>query len=227
MMKSKYIMGIGPISLILGLSTAYSVNDLKKSEAVNHIEVDASEVLPKNKNISPKESLEASAPHLNLEQLKADLSIDFEAPNILKEDILRRWYFGTKEEKKFGTPDEWIFIDDGEQARWVSPDAVEESHNYNLRDLCMATAGRVVESCLKSSGISCQLIEEAQCECAEGTKWKDEQGCILTNTEGLYISLNQSELAQGFYLGLPNQKKLNTPDDWGWVEAGKNSAWRK
>lgn len=37
--------------------------------------------------------------------------------------------------------------------------------------------------------------------------------------------ISEEELKQGRYYGDYNQKKIGTPDDWLWSEAGKSSAW--
>lgn len=39
--------------------------------------------------------------------------------------------------------------------------------------------------------------------------------------------ITDSELDAGWYYGFEYQKKLNTPGDWVWVDAGKTSQWRK
>ncbi|HEX7841426.1 MAG TPA: hypothetical protein VF469_28330 [Kofleriaceae bacterium] len=39
--------------------------------------------------------------------------------------------------------------------------------------------------------------------------------------------MSRTELAQGWYWGFEYQKKLDTPADWVWIEAGKSSKWCK
>lgn len=39
--------------------------------------------------------------------------------------------------------------------------------------------------------------------------------------------ITPAELAQGWYWGFEYQKKLETPTDWVWIEAGKSSKWCK
>lgn len=39
--------------------------------------------------------------------------------------------------------------------------------------------------------------------------------------------ISEQELAEGHYYGFEYQKKLNTPRDWVWVEAGRSSSWRR
>lgn len=38
--------------------------------------------------------------------------------------------------------------------------------------------------------------------------------------------ITAKDLEQGWYYGYEYQKKLNTPRDWRWVDAGRSSAWR-
>lgn len=39
--------------------------------------------------------------------------------------------------------------------------------------------------------------------------------------------ITDHDLAAGFYYGFEYQKKLNTPRDWVWIEAGRSSQWRR
>ena len=39
--------------------------------------------------------------------------------------------------------------------------------------------------------------------------------------------ITDHDLAAGFYYGFEYQKKLNTPQDWVWIEAGRSSQWRR
>jgi len=56
-----------------------------------------------------------------IDQLEASLLGQISQPDILKEDILRGWYLGNENEKRYGTPDSWIFVEDGKQSKWMSP----------------------------------------------------------------------------------------------------------
>ena len=162
-----------------------------------------------------------------IDNLEANLSQEMKQPDISREDVLRGWYLSPKEGKKYGTPEAWVFIEEGDNSRWTSPNVTEEEEEMDQRALCVETAGHYSASCLQTTDAQCQNQEKNSCECSDGTKWKQDQGCILTNTKGSFVALNTVELEQGFYLGLPNQKKLNTPENWGWFESGKNSTWRK
>ena len=39
--------------------------------------------------------------------------------------------------------------------------------------------------------------------------------------------ITRTDLGQGWYWGDEYQKKLDTPMDWVWIEAGKSSKWCK
>lgn len=162
-----------------------------------------------------------------VDEILADISIQMHRPNILKSDILRGWYIGGREDKKYGTPDTWIFVVDGENPKWMSPHSLDEEVLIDEQQLCKETAGAYLASCLETSDLDCDYVDESHCECLNESKWKDGQGCILTTQRGSYVSINNLELEKGWYYGLPNEKKLNTPADWIWVEKGKESAWKK
>jgi len=40
------------------------------------------------------------------------------------------------------------------------------------------------------------------------------------------FEITQQDLDRGWYWGLEDQKKIGTPEDWHWVEAGRSSMWR-
>jgi hypothetical protein len=162
-----------------------------------------------------------------VERQLAELRRQLAQPNILKEDIVRGWYLADRSEKKYGTPSGWIFVEDGDGSRWMSPHFMEEESLIDNRRLCERTAGKYLASCLDTADTECEYVTESHCECSYGTKWHEEQGCILTSEAGAYVAINQDELEKGWYSGLPNQKKLNTPVDWEWVEKGRDSAWMK
>jgi len=174
----------------------------------------------------------ADEPELDVDYKKADdrlaeIARQLNQPNILKDDILRGWYLGAKADRKFGTPDTWIFVDDGKDSKWISPNLLEEEDNIDSHQLCRATAGTYVPSCLQTSDPDCEYVDQSFCQCLPGSAWMDGQGCILATERGSFVSINSAELEQGWYLGLPNEKKLNTPSDWSWVEEGRESKWSK
>lgn len=167
-------------------------------------------------------------PIRQMEKELSELNREINRPNVLKEDILRGWYLAAEHEKKYGTPDNWIFIEDGDKSRWVSPLRLEEVEVMDDRTLCRTTAGTYQLSCADSSESGCEYeAAKSHCACSYGSRWRDGEGCILTSDKGAYVAINQEELDRGWYFGLPSQKKLNTPSDWVWEEAGKKSIWKK
>ncbi len=170
---------------------------------------------------------ESEVDYKKMQAMLSELNKEMNQPNILKDDVLRGWYLGQKDEKKYGTPKDWIWIDDGENSKWVSPNSVEEVEIVDDRELCKDTAGTYKISCLDTTDSDCEYVPESYCHCSYLSKWKDHQGCILVNEDGLYVAINSQELERGWYHGLPSQKKLNTPSNWIWIEAGRDSIWSK
>ncbi|MFH0838318.1 MAG: hypothetical protein V1880_03570 [Patescibacteria group bacterium] len=170
---------------------------------------------------------ESEKDYEKVDQILADISAQMNQPNILKSDILRGWYLGRKSDKKYGTPDTWVFAEDGDNSKWMSSNIIEEGDLIDSRKLCRKTAGTYIASCLHTSDPDCEYVDESSCECLAGSKWMDGQGCLLVTERGSYASINNSELQRGWYFGLPNEKKLNTPADWIWVEKGRQSVWQK
>ncbi len=162
-----------------------------------------------------------------VDDILADISAQMHQPNVLKTDILRGWYLGAKSDRKYGTPDTWVFVDEGGNSKWMSPNALEEGDLIDGRQLCKETAGSYFASCLQTSDSDCEYVGESYCQCLLGSKWKDGQGCILVTQRGGYVAINNAELGKGWYFGLPSEKKLNTPSDWSWVEKGRESVWQK
>ncbi|MDH5737755.1 MAG: hypothetical protein OEZ23_05560 [Gammaproteobacteria bacterium] len=155
-----------------------------------------------------------------------DIEGQLHQPNIVKSDIVRGWYLASEQEKKYGTPDTWVFVDDGAKSRWVSSNILDEDSLIDDSRLCRSTAGNYTSSCLETSDEACEYVGESFCKCIEGSRWKDGQGCILITEKGSFEAINSKELEQGWYFGLPNEKKLNTPADWIWHEDGQKSMWR-
>ncbi len=165
--------------------------------------------------------------YAKVDRILADISAQMHQPNVLKTDILRGWYLGGESDKKYGTPDTWVFVEDGENSKWMSTNVLEEEDLIDGRQLCKKTAGSYFASCLQTSDSDCEYVGESYCQCLLGGKWKDGQGCILATQRGGYVSINNAELEKGWYFGLPSEKKLNTPSDWSWVEKGRASVWQK
>jgi len=162
----------------------------------------------------------------DMEDILEEIDKELNRPNISEEDIKRGWYYGSEEDKKYGTPDSWVWVEDSDESRWVSPNILEDADTAEDRILCDQTAGTYVVSCLDTEASDCEYASKSQCHCIEGSKWRDRQGCILTDEEGSFIPITQDDLRQGWYIGLPNEKKLDTPANWIWVEGGQNSRWQ-
>ena len=162
----------------------------------------------------------------DMEMLLNEIDKDLNRPNITEQDIRRGWYYGLETDMKYGTPTSWIWVNDSKESRWISPNIIEESDYEEEKILCDETAGKYIVSCIDTEVSDCEYIPETECRCIESSIWVDRQGCILTDEEGELVSVSQNELSQGWYLGLPNEKKLNTPSAWIWAEAGKDSRWQ-
>ncbi|QQR83767.1 hypothetical protein IPJ72_00980 [Candidatus Peregrinibacteria bacterium] len=150
---------------------------------------------------------------------------DLDRPTISAQDIERGWYYGGRDDKKFGTPDSWRLIQDGERTRWARMGLVEAFIATESDQLCRQTAGKYVFSCLDHEVDGCEYILESLCRCSEKTQWFDQQGCIQIDSAGQPVEITLNELEAGFYLGLTNQKKLNTPPEWTWEDLGPQSRW--
>jgi hypothetical protein len=162
----------------------------------------------------------------DMEKLLDDIDKELNSPNITEEDIRRGLYYASENDKKYGTPSSWIWIDDGDKSRWMSPNIMEQTDISELKDLCVKTAGSYVISCLDTEVPGCEYTAKSRCNCIENSKWDEQQGCILTDEKGEFIPISQDELMRGWYNGLPNEKKLDTPLSWIWVDAGQDSRWQ-
>lgn len=211
-----------PSLILFSIIVLTSCGGDQPADLARALENEASETL-KTEVIPAAEGVDYN----QLDALLADITAQMHQPNILKDDILRGWYLGSRSDRKYGTPNTWIFIEDGANSKWISPNVLEEEDLIDERQLCKQTAGSYLASCLETSDSDCEYINDSYCHCLSGTRWKEEQGCILVTEKGSFVSINNLELAQGWYLGFPNQKKLNTPPDWVWVEKGRESAWQK
>ncbi len=148
-------------------------------------------------------------------------------PVITEEDIRRGWYYAPQEAKKYGTPDTWYWVREGDRSRWMSPNAAVKQENTLTEELCRTTGGVYRFSCIESDAEDCVLQPESACRCTEGSAWTPEAGCLLKNTEGGFIEISAEELQAGRYAGIISEKKRGTPADWVWVEAGKASSWQR
>lgn len=136
-------------------------------------------------------------------------------PNITEQEIRQGWYTASKEGRKYGTPASWVFISDNLESRWTNPESLLANKAETEDDLCKQTGGYF-------DGTS-----NSGCICSDSTAWQDNQGCILKSSRGSLIAISQKEIEEGYYHGNMDEKKLNTPSTWKWVEGGENSNWHK
>lgn len=151
---------------------------------------------------------------------------NLEQKNITVKDIDRGWYYGSENEKKWGTPSTWIWVNEGENSHWISPSALEKTTDIETDTLCRNTGGYYVISCAQRDLPHCEHIPENVCRCSDGTKWSDDQGCLLIDLDDKFVEISPAELKQGWYTGLNTQKKSNTPSTWIWSENGAKSKWQ-
>ncbi len=163
---------------------------------------------------------------VDMDRLVEKIDEEIKQPDITTEDIERGWYYAQEEEKKTGTPGSWLWLNEGIKSRWISQQAVEDIREAKVVELCHKTGGDYVISCLEREAENCQYVRQSECRCDSDTKWTTEQGCVLIDEDGNFVRVSPDDLKRGWYLGLPNQKKLSTPLSWVCTENGKESRWQ-
>ncbi len=163
---------------------------------------------------------------VNIDRLVDTIDQNIKQPVIITEEIERGWYYGKKNEKKVGTPDSWIWLDEGFKSRWISPNALGDIGYQSTDDLCRSTGGVYAISCLERETSDCQFISESVCRCPAASKWAESQGCILTDESDEWVSVTPDDLRRGWYEGGVHEKKLNTPLSWVWVAVGGGGRWQ-
>lgn len=189
----------------------------------------AKPTIPKLKTVADNLVNSADTAHAegpDMERLVERINKSLTKPAVTSDDIERGWYYGDEDEKKFGTPSAWIWMDERARSRWTSPNAVEISEDIENDGLCRKTAGVYVISCIEREVKHCEYVPESTCRCSFDSKWVLGQGCIKIDENEELVSIAPDELAAGWYLGLPNEKKLDTPLNWVWVEKGRDSRWQ-
>ena len=167
-----------------------------------------------------------SSPETDMSALIDRINKNLEQSNITVQDVERGWYYGSENERKIGTPNTWIWVNEGEKSHWISPSALDQQKDIRDDKLCRETGGYYVISCLNRDLPLCENIPKSECKCQDNTTWLDLQGCILIDKDGKYIEINDSEINQGWYAGPINGKKFNTPSNWIWAENGSDSKWK-
>ncbi|MBN2095866.1 hypothetical protein JW752_00505 [Candidatus Peregrinibacteria bacterium] len=163
---------------------------------------------------------------LDMDRLVDTINQNIKKPVITGEEIERGWYYGKKEEKKIGTPSSWIWTDEGFKSRWISPNVAEDEDYLLLDDLCQSTGGVYAVSCVEHETPDCEFIPQSYCRCPGSSKWADDQGCIRTDEAGEWVLVTSDELKRGWYEGLSNEKKLNTPLSWIWAAVEGGGRWQ-
>jgi len=165
-------------------------------------------------------SAKPQKPSLSDEQI-TDIQIR-EAQKIGKEvpvseaDIRRGFYYGTQDEKRYGTPVSWIWVSDGDKSRWSSAEAEKLHRQDDMRQLCKGTDGEFTESCIDSERMKCDFESETGCACPEETIWNPKEGCLRIDIEGKLVLISNEDVQRGWYAGTRSQKKKGTPINWIW-----------
>ena len=163
---------------------------------------------------------------INMDRLIDTINENVSSPNITVQDIERGWYLGGKNDKRDGTPSTWVWVDKGKESAWISPSSLDEVDDNNLDKLCRSTAGAYAFSCIEREFPGCEHIANSLCRCPDQTEWVEKQGCVLLGKGLKPVAISSSDLKRGWYYGLPNEKKLDTPATWVWMEGGQKSRWQ-
>lgn len=163
---------------------------------------------------------------VDMDRLVGTINQNIKQPSITTEDIERGLYYAKKEERKVGTPDSWVWVDEGIKSHWISPNTAEDASFVKLDELCHETGGNYVASCVEHEVGDCEYIPESECRCTGSSKWTSEQGCIRINEDEEFVKIESDDFKNGWYSGLSNEKKLNTPFSWVWIHSGKESRWQ-
>ena len=182
-------------------------------------------VLPTQASAQPAEAVE-TVPEIDMKGLVDRINASLTPPDISMEDVERGWYFGKPMDRKTGTPSSWIWIDKGSSSMWASPNSLEETEDVAVDALCRSTAVTYSFSCIERETRGCEHIPKSLCRCPEQTQWVEKQGCILMGEDGKSVKIASEDFQRGWYLGLPSEKKLDTPIGWIWREGGKDSRWQ-
>lgn len=164
-------------------------------------------------------------------RLENDLSTSPEAPvqasqeplddrlNITDMELKQGWYYGNEEEKKYATPESWVWQrGQGDRpSRFIHPDFIEREGVISEELLCQKTAGTYLKSCNQLEvALDCEYIPKSSCQCPAATSWESSEGCLKVDGAQNFILVDPKELEQGYYSGLSSERKKGTPPSWIW-----------
>ena len=224
-MKRLLLISVGLLILTACSSDNSDIAQSGKKPRLPNIPVSAQAGLQANMLGSEKMAEKPAEIKTDMGGLIDRINQNLEQENITVQDIDRGWYYGSEDKQKWGTPDTWIWVNEGNKSHWISPAALEHENNMESDSMCRGTGGHYVISCAQSNLPHCEYIPQSECVCADGTKWHDSQGCILFKNDN-FVEISKEDLQKGWYSGSNSQKKLNTPSNWIWSENGKDSKWR-
>lgn len=164
-----------------------------------------------------------------MDDLIGRINKDLTGQDITEEEIAQGWYYAEEGERKWGTPSSWKWTRHEGGSYWISPDALKVFSASDADELCRASGGYYVISCVESEFPHCEYIPESTCRCDDNTKWLPEQGCILfkeTDDEDEWVEISPNELDQGWYAGSRSEKKFNTPANWKWINNADGGRWQ-
>lgn len=173
-----------------------------------------------------EQEVEADGGGVDMARLIEDINKSLGQDTITANEIEQGWYFAAESDKKTGTPDSWVWVEDGGDSRWSNPNATEVMDEAEKSFLCAGTGGTYIISCIEQDIENCEYVAQSGCRCLEDTVWIENQGCILTDEAGKTVLISDDELLKGFYKGEMSSKKLNTPSAWVWFENSGDSQWK-
>lgn len=220
-MKKFFLILIG----IIFLTSCTNDNFYEQSNVKKDIKPMIQKKLPK---LADKPDIEKQtiSTTLDMDKVLENIDNEIEFNKISDLELKRGWYFAKESDKKSSTPDFWIWIDDGINSRWTSPNIDIDFNDINNKNMCQSTAGVYVYSCIDNVNPNCEYIYKNICRCPDDTKWVDGQGCILLDEKMDFVKITSENLKNGWYYGKKNQKLLNTPSSWICVENSSQSKWR-
>lgn len=146
--------------------------------------------------------------------------------NITQAEIRQGYYYAEEKARKWGTPPSWTLFEHDGKWYWMSSDQQRAFQRSDAAEICSQTGGTYLLSCIETESDDCEYVPENTCECAEGSGWLEEQGCLALDAKGEWQEISAEELEQGWYKGGISEKKFNTPFNWIWTEDGEEGKWK-